>query len=205
MADVKNYNYEIQKLFLEMFLASPETYSRCQNIFSHIYFDKSLREVAKFIKEYTDEYKALPDARQIKATCQIQIEPAIGLSEEHFNWLIDEFESFCRHKALEKAILESADLLERGEYGTVEEKIRAATQIALTRDLGINYFEDPRGRLLSIKDNNGQVSTGWQNLDKKLYGGFNKGELNIFAGGCVSADTEIEIVNIPSIKRYLKK
>ena len=205
MADVKNYNYEIQKLFLEMFLASPETYSRCQNIFSHIYFDKSLREVAKFIKEYTDEYKALPDARQIKATCQIQIEPAIGLSEEHFNWLIDEFESFCRHKALEKAILESADLLEKGEYGTVEEKIRAATQIALTRDLGINYFEDPRGRLLSIKDNNGQVSTGWQNLDKKLYGGFNKGELNIFAGGCVSADTEIEIVNIPSIKRYLKK
>lgn len=183
MADVKNYNYEIQKLFLEMFLASPETYSRCQNIFSHIYFDKSLREVAKFIKEYTDEYKALPDARQIKATCQIQIEPAIGLSEEHFNWLIDEFESFCRHKALEKAILESADLLEKGEYGTVEEKIRAATQIALTRDLGINYFEDPKGRLLAIKDNNGQVSTGWQNLDKKLYGGFNKGELNIFAGG----------------------
>jgi len=205
MADVKNYNYEIQKLFLEMFLASPETYSRCQNIFSHIYFDKSLREVAKFTKEYTDEYKALPDARQIKATCQVQIEPAIGLSEEHFNWLIDEFESFCRHKALEKAILESADLLEKGEYGTVEEKIRAATQIALTRDLGINYFEDPRGRLLSIKDNNGQVSTGWLNLDKKLYGGFNKGELNIFAGGCVSADTEIEIVNIPSIKRYLKK
>ena len=35
----------------------------------------------------------------------------------------------------------------------------------------------------SIKDNNGQVSTGWLNLDKKLYGGFNRGELNIFAGG----------------------
>ena len=54
MANVKNYNYEIQKLFLEMFLANPESYSRCQNIFSHVYFDKSLREVAKFIKEYTD-------------------------------------------------------------------------------------------------------------------------------------------------------
>ena len=183
MADVKNYNYEIQKLFLEMFLANSESYSRCQNIFSHVYFDKSLRQVAKFIKDYTDEYRALPDTRQIKATCQIQIEPAVGLNDEHFTWLIDEFESFCRHKALEKAILESADLLEKGEYGTVEEKIRAATQIALTRDLGINYFEDPRGRLLSIKDNNGQVSTGWLNLDKKLYGGFNKGELNIFAGG----------------------
>ena len=101
----------------------------------------------------------------------------------YVSWLMDEFESFCRHKALEKAILESADLLEKGEYGVVEEKIKAATQIALTRDLGINYFDDPRARLLSIKDNNGQVSTGWLNLDKKLYGGFNRGELNIFAGG----------------------
>jgi len=38
-------------------------------------------------------------------------------------------------------------------------------------------------RLRRIKDNNGQVSTGWLSLDKLLYGGFNRGELNIFAGG----------------------
>lgn len=183
MAEVKNYNYEMQKLFLEMFLASSESYARCQNIFSHIYFDKNLRAPAKFISEYVDEYKALPDPKQIHAACQVDLEPTVGLGEEHYTWLIDEFESFCRHKALEKAILESADLLEKGEYGVVEEKIRAATQIALTRDLGINYFDDPKTRLLTIKNNNGQVSTGWQNLDKKLYGGFNRGELNIFAGG----------------------
>ena len=36
---------------------------------------------------------------------------------------------------------------------------------------------------MGLKDNNGQVSTGWESLDKKLFGGFNKGELNIFAGG----------------------
>ena len=32
-------------------------------------------------------------------------------------------------------------------------------------------------------DNGGQVSTGWPQLDKLLYGGFSRGELNIFAGG----------------------
>ena len=36
---------------------------------------------------------------------------------------------------------------------------------------------------MGLKDNNGQVSTGWKTLDKKLFGGFNRGELNIFAGG----------------------
>jgi len=36
---------------------------------------------------------------------------------------------------------------------------------------------------MALKDNNGQVSTGWPALDRKLFGGMNKGELNIFAGG----------------------
>jgi archaellum biogenesis ATPase FlaH len=49
--------------------------------------------------------------------------------------------------------------------------------------MGTDYFLDPRSRLLRIKDNNGQISTGWLSLDKLLYGGFNRGELNIFAGG----------------------
>ena len=34
-----------------------------------------------------------------------------------------------------------------------------------------------------LKDSNGQNSTGWKTLDDKLFGGFNRGELNIFAGG----------------------
>ena len=49
--------------------------------------------------------------------------------------------------------------------------------------MGTDYFADPRKRLESIKDTNGQVSTGWAAMDKKLFGGFNRGELNIFAGG----------------------
>jgi len=36
---------------------------------------------------------------------------------------------------------------------------------------------------MGLKDKNGQVSTGWATMDKKLFGGFNRGELNIFAGG----------------------
>jgi replicative DNA helicase len=49
--------------------------------------------------------------------------------------------------------------------------------------MGTNYFADPRARLMAIKNNNGQISTGWPCLDAKLYGGFNRGELQIFAGG----------------------
>ena len=44
-------------------------------------------------------------------------------------------------------------------------------------------FRSPRSRLLRIKDKNGQISTGWKAIDDKLFGGFNRGELNIWAGG----------------------
>jgi archaellum biogenesis ATPase FlaH len=96
---------------------------------------------------------------------------------------MDEFESFTRHKSLERAILKSADLLEQHEYGEVEGLVKEAVQIGLARDMGTDYFLDPKARLMGLKDKNGQVTTGWDSLDRKLFGGFNRGELNIFAGG----------------------
>ena len=77
----------------------------------------------------------------------------------------------------------NADMLEKGEYGPVEVLVKEAVQIGLHKDIGTDYFEDPKARLLGLKNQNGQVKTGWETLDKKLFGGFNKGELNIFAGG----------------------
>ena len=106
-----------------------------------------------------------------------------SLQENHYDWLLQDFETFSKHKALEAAILKSADLLEKGEYGRCEDLVKNAVQIGLQKDLGTDYFADPRSRLEGIKDKNGQVSTGWPALDKKLFGGFNRGELNIFAGG----------------------
>lgn len=122
----------------------------------------------------------MPDPQIINASCSTDFQ-ILHLPEENYAWLMEEFEQFSRHKGLEKAILKSADLLEKGEYGPVEKLIKDAVQISLNRDMGTDYFEDPRARLEGLKSNNGQISTGWASVDKKLYGGFNRGELNIFA------------------------
>jgi archaellum biogenesis ATPase FlaH len=180
MAD---YNYDIQKLYLEMFLADAESFVRCQNIFDPLNFDRRLQPVAENLKDYVDKYKVMPELRIISAETGMELSDCTDIPKENYDWLLDEFERFSRHKALERAILESADLLEKGEYGPVEAKIKAAVQISLAKDMGTDYFEDPRTRLLKLKDNNGQVSTGWKAIDQKLYGGFNRGELNIFCGG----------------------
>jgi archaellum biogenesis ATPase FlaH len=179
----KDYNYSIQKLYLEMLLADAETFVRCQGIFDHTLFDRKLQDAAEFINEYTKQYSVLPDYDIVNASCQTDLSRPEDIKDGHKEWLMDEFESFTRHKALERAIINSADLLEKHDYGEVESLIKEAVQIGLARDMGTDYWADPRGRLMGLKDKNGQISTGWPALDRRLFGGMNRGELNIFAGG----------------------
>jgi len=178
-----DYGYDIQKVYLEMFMTDAESFVRCQGVFDPMTFDRRLIEPAKFIKTYVEEHNALPTFDMVNAATDTNLKDPGQLQENHYDWLLQDFETFSKHKALEAAILKSADLLENGEYGRCEELVKQAVQIGLQKDLGTDYFADPRARLEAIKDKNGQVSTGWPGLDKKLFGGFNRGELNIFAGG----------------------
>ena len=180
----KEYNVELQKLYLEMLVSNPEAFVRVQNIFNPQNFDRSLRPIATFVLNYVDEYKTLPEVKQINSKTGSKLQDiVVDQLEEHSNWLLDEFEQFSRHKELERAILDSADLLEKGDYGLVEAKIKEAVQVGLTKDMGTDYWDNPRERLMTLKTSNGQVSTGWEMFDRKLFGGFNRGELQIFAGG----------------------
>jgi len=179
----KDYGYEIQKLYLELMLADAEVFVRCQGIFDHTIFDRKLQDAAEFLNVYAKEYNVLPDYDMVNASCRVDFKRPEDVKEGHMDWLLDEFESFTRHKSLERAILSSAELLENHNYGEVETLIKQAVQIGLARDMGTDYFADPRGRLMGLKDKNGQVTTGWATMDRKLFGGFNRGELNIFAGG----------------------
>ena len=180
---IKDYGYEVQKLYLELMLADAEVFVRCQGIFDHTLFDRKLQDAAEFINVYTKEYSVLPDYDMVNANCRVDLKKPDDIKDGHMDWLMDEFENFTRHKALERAIISSADLLDKHDYGAVEVMIKEAVQIGLAKDMGTDYFEDPRARLMRIKDKNGQVSTGWPSMDRKLFGGMNRGELNIFAGG----------------------
>jgi replicative DNA helicase len=178
-----DYGYDIQKVYLEMMMSDAESFVRCQAVFDPDSFDRRLKAPAEFLNNYVSEHNALPTFDMINAATDVKLKDPGTLQENHYDWLLAEFETFSKHKALEAAILKSADLLESGEYGACEDLVKKAVQIGLQKDLGTNYYADPRARLEGIKSTNGQVSTGWPAMDKKLFGGFNRGELNIFAGG----------------------
>jgi KaiC/GvpD/RAD55 family RecA-like ATPase len=179
----KDYTPELQKLFIEMMLQDAQSYVRVQNIYNPENFDRSLRDVARFIKEHTDQHRTMPTIEQVKAVTGLDLKHVPDLTESHYDWFMNEFEGFTKRQELERAILKAADLLEKGDYNPVEKLIKDAVQISLTKDMGTDYFADPKARIEKYYNSGGQVSTGWPQLDKLLYGGFSRGELNIFAGG----------------------
>jgi archaellum biogenesis ATPase FlaH len=173
----------MQTLFLRMMVTNAELYTRVMNIMNPANFEKKLRPVAEFIVEHSKKYNIMPEPTQIKASTDIEIDFIPELDDGHYEWFLDEFEKFTKRQELERAILKSADFLEKGDYDPVEKLIKDAVQISLQKDMGTDYFADPKARLMALKSNNGQITTGWPSMDQKLYGGFNRGELQIFAGG----------------------
>jgi KaiC/GvpD/RAD55 family RecA-like ATPase len=179
----KDYSADLQKLFLEFMMQDAQNFVRVQNIYNPENFDRSLREAAKFISDHTKDHSTMPSYDQIRAVTGTELKHISDIDEGHNSWFLQEFESFTKKQELERAILKAADMLEKGEFDPVEKLIKDAVQISLTKDLGMNFWEDPEGMLKRYFDNGGQQSTGWPQLDKLLYGGFSRGELNIFAGG----------------------
>lgn len=181
--DTKEYNDEKQKLLIDILLSSEEIFARCQNILNEKYFVNKLRPAVRLILNHSHKYNVLPKIEQVIAETGIQFLHIPDITVQHQDAFLDEIEEFCRNRALADAVLSAVDLIDKGNYGEVEKRVREAILISLQSDLGTNYFDDPRARLMRIKDKNGQVSTGWKTIDDKLYGGVNRGEITIWCAG----------------------
>lgn len=181
MSEQKEYTLELQKLFVEFLAHDQDLFVRVNGICNSEYFARELRKTVEFIQDHANEYGALPTHDQIVATTGLELQSLKDIDPRHHDWFIDEFETFCKHKALESAILTSTDLLEQGEFGAVERMIKDAVGIGLAKHMGTDYWENPMERIERVRNQRGGTSTGWTEIDKKLYGGFNRGELNIFA------------------------
>lgn len=181
MSDIKDYNDDIQKMFIQFLISDPDLFSRCMGILDSEFFSRKYRATVEFLRSHSEKHNTLPMLEQINAVGGADMLPIENITDDHIDWFLSEFETFCKHKALERAILTSAEDLDNKNYGVVEERIKQAVQIGLVKDLGLEYFENPKERLEWIKQQAGAISTGWKGIDQKLYGGINRGEITIFA------------------------
>lgn len=183
MTELKNYDKPFEDLFISILISNPTILTRVLGIIRPEYFDDRTNQAAvKFIVDYCQEHSAVPLPEQIRVVTGADVKLETEVAHKHDTWALGELEAFCKYKALRDAILASPDLLDEGRYGEVEAAVKAAVQIALVKDLGTDYYADPKSRLEALRENKGQHSTGWKTVDEKLYGGVNRGEISIFAG-----------------------
>jgi len=89
-----DYGYDVQRIYLEMMLADAQTYVRCQSIFDPTLFDRKLQKPAEFLQHYVSEHNVLPTPDIINATTGSDFKTITDMREEHFDWLLGDFETF---------------------------------------------------------------------------------------------------------------
>jgi len=183
MSDIKDYTKDIEDLFLQFFVTEAQLFVRCLGILKDYHFrDTTNRKAVKFMKEHATQYSALPTFEQIEAVTGKKLTKLTEYDDRHVSWFLAEYELFARHREMEEVIYKAPDMLEEGRYGEVSELLKEAVSLGLVKDLGIDYFENPKERLEQLRDNSGIISTGFKSIDDKLYGGLNRGEITIFCG-----------------------
>ena len=201
---VTDYNEDKQKLLINVLLSSEDIFTRCVNIINPKYFVAKLRPAVRYMVKHAEEYRVLPKIEQVNAETGLDFAHIGDISPGHQDAFLDEIEGFCKNRALADAVLSSADLIDKGNYGEVEKLVREAILVSLQSDLGTDYFDDPRARLLKIKDKNGQCTTGWKSVDDKLYGGINRGEITIWcAGSGVGKSLFLQNMSLNMVKQGL--
>lgn len=172
---------EKQKIICGLLLSNTDLFAKCNPMLKSSYFDPLLKRTITYTQEYFEKHHALPTPAIIEAETKLKVTKEV-LEKHEQNWVAKELETFCRHKAIEEAILASPALLEIGDFGTIEANLKAAIQVGLNRDLGINYFENVEGRLRDLLMNSPVISTGWDEVDELLGGGISRQELVLYAG-----------------------
>jgi len=169
-----------QKLLIEYLISSNDTYALCSSIVNSAYFDPEFRNAVDFVHNYYDEYHQTPSTEQIEAETGAKFEIR-DVTSDQLDYTTNEVETFCKRRAMEKAVLDSVPLIEKDEYGKVENLIRDAVTVSLNRNMGTDYFKDPEGRLLRMSETGIKISTGWKSVDDLLYGGVERGQLIVFS------------------------
>jgi replicative DNA helicase len=182
-ATIRDYNDDVQRMLISVLLSDEEVFSRCQNILQPRYFVNKYRATVKFMLEFAAQYRALPTFEQLQAQFGHTFDRMDTLSPQLQQAFLDQIEEFCKNRALADAVLSATDLISKGNYAEVEKRVKEAILIGLNSNIGIQYFEDPRARLMKIKNSNGQMSTSWKTVDQKLYGGLNRKEITIWCAG----------------------
>lgn len=179
------------------------------SILSQYWTKKERATIFRLFSVFFDRYKNFPSKAQaldiatrknygdavIEELELLYDRAAGGISPQEQQYVYDEALKFIRENKIKTALLESVDLLEKGDFLTIESKMKSAVNWNPDISLGINLTEvEKRFEMLEALSSN-VIASPWKSLNSLIGGGFFGKELAIFAGSS-SVGKSIALDNI---------
>jgi len=101
-------------------------------------------------------------------------------TKDDLEYVQEEFTTFCRNQEMKNAILNSADLLKKGDFDGIRSNIENAMKAGMDKNIEHEYNKDIETRYRV--DYRPTIPTPWPVLNEGIQGGFGPGDLSIVFG-----------------------
>ena len=162
----------------------------CEIIDKKFFESDANKWIVQEIKDYYDEYKKEPTLDVFKGQVSKLDNPSLKKSvveqlktvytqigQDDFEYVKNEFTSFCINQNMKNVILQSVDLLKSGNYDRIKDLVDKAMKVGVESDLGMDYLLDFEERF--SETSRVTVATGWDCVNDLMGGGLGPGELGV--------------------------
>lgn len=207
---VYEFDQAFQKKVVTMFLRDTQFAMRAKDLIEPEYFgEEAMGALVRLGQDYVRKYKSAPDPKlfvsllkdeiakkrirddlkdDIKSLLKEALNPKVDLSSS--GYVLDKIADFAKRQAVERAILKSVELLDKGDFASIEKITKQALSVGNVVDgEEYDYWKEIESRTQLREDwKAGRIvktgiSTGVSEIDAHLYhGGWGRKELSLLMG-----------------------
>jgi replicative DNA helicase len=192
MDKLVSYGHSFQIKIITSLLSDKPFLQQVSDILLPEFFESEANQwIVETIEKYFQEYKSAPtlDVFKIKVNdverdiVKSSIIESLKdsyryLESEDLDFVKEETLNFCKNQCIKRAILDSVDFLNKGQYELIKSTIDSAMKAGADKEVGHEYNSSVEDR---YKDNiRSTISTPWPVINDLSDGGFGKGELVVF-------------------------
>lgn len=192
LTNINQYGPGFQVKVLAALLGHKEFLINIHDIISEEYFESQAHKwIIKEILKYYGKYHTTPSLEVLKVEIKklqnevLQIAVKEQLREAYkesddLAYVEEEFSAFCKNQMLKKALLQSVDLLQAGDYDSIKFMIESAMKAGQDKNLGHEYNKDIETRYR--EEHRVIVPTPWIEFNNILQGGLGNGDFGLIFG-----------------------
>lgn len=194
MNSMESYGLQFQIKVISTLINDKEFLNNVSDILNSEYFPSQAHKwIVNEILKYFNKYHTTPTLEVLKIEIQKidndvlqvavkeQLKKSFTIELEDNEYVKEEFTNFCKNQKLKKALLESVDLLQGGEFDNIRNIIDDALKAGQDKNIGLEYELDVADRYK--KDYRNVIPTPWEEINYLLQGGLGNGDLGIIFGG----------------------